>query len=216
MYSEVMNMLKNALVISVASVAVGAVVVLFGAASSNADSGGCPNEAAANGAAHANGKSAHGDAKQSERGCVAQAPEPTPEPTPTPPPALPPADLQVMGVFVNVPSTATAGVPFAFFSAGATVRNNGTASTVMADTAFTATIPADCVATPGVSVVVQDKWFPVNMNVFVSKSWSVTCAATGPHVFSMGVSAAIDSTQAFSDPNPANNNGTGGGSTQVN
>ena len=209
-------MMKNALVISVASVAVGAVVVLFGAASSDADSGGCPNEAAANGAAHASGKSAHGAAKQSERACVASVPEPTPEPTPTPPPALPPADLQAMVVFVNVPSTTTAGVQFAL-SANVNVRNNGTASTVMADTTFTPTIPADCVATPLGAVVVQDKWFPLNMNVFISsKFWSVTCAATGPHAFSIGVNVAIDSTQAFSDPNPANNNGTGGGSTQVN
>lgn len=209
-------MLKNALVISLASVAIAVGVVLFGAASSNADQGGCPNEAAANGAAHANPqKSAHGAAKQAEHGCIPPEVDPTPAPTPTPPPALPPADLQVMGVFVNVPSTTTAGVPFAVFSAGGTVRNNGTASTVMADTAFTPTIPADCVATPG-AFVVQDRWFPVNTNVFISRSWSVTCSAPGPHAFSMGVNVAIDSTQAFSDPNSANNNGVGGGSTQVN
>ena len=205
-------MLKNALVISVTSVAIAAGVALFGAASSNADQGGCPNAAAANGAAHANAKSAHGSGQQSERSCV--VPPPVPEPTPTPPPALPPADLQVMGVFVNVPSTTTAGVQFAL-SAGVTVRNNGTASTVMADTTFTPTIPGDCLATPG-AFVVQDRWFPVNTNVFISRSWSVTCANPGPHAFSMGVNVAIDSTQAFSDPNPANNNGAGGGSTQVN
>jgi hypothetical protein len=207
-------MLKNALVISVASVAIAAVVVLFGAASSNADQGGCANAAAANGAAHANSKSAHGDAKQSERVCVPPTPAPTPEPTPTPPPALPPADLQVMAVFVNMPSTATAGAQFQL-SASVNVRNNGTASTVMADTAFTPAVPADCAATPG-AVVVQDRWFPLNTSVFISRFWFVTCTAPGPHTFSMGLNVAIDPTQAFSDPNPANNNGSGGGSTQVN
>ena len=42
---------------------------LAGAAPSSADKGGCPNANSANGAAHANPKSAHGPEKQAERGC---------------------------------------------------------------------------------------------------------------------------------------------------
>ncbi len=209
-------MWKNALVIFVASLVLAAAVALLTGATSDADHGGCPNVAsAANAAAHASDQSAHGEAKQVERGCFVPAPTPEPTPDPTPEPApISPADVQVVSVFVNAPTSSTAAVQFQI-SASVNLRNNGTASTVMVDTTFTPTLPPDCFATFG-AVTVEDKWLPVNVNVSLSRSWFVTCAQAGMHVFTMDVTTAIDLTQPLSDPNPANNSGSGNDSTQVN
>lgn len=64
--------------------AVGLTLGLAGVGPAAADKGGCPNDAADNGASHSNAKSAHGSEKQAARGCSAVEPVPDPTPTPTP------------------------------------------------------------------------------------------------------------------------------------
>lgn len=64
------------------------VILLVSPPETFADKGGCPNAASANGAAHANERSAHGPAKQAARGCgqhgtPTEGPEETPSPVPT-------------------------------------------------------------------------------------------------------------------------------------
>jgi hypothetical protein len=85
--------------------AVGLTLGLAGAGPAAADKGGCPNEAASNGAWHANAKSAHDPEERDARGCSLidpaseptqiptpdLTPAPTPDPTPTPTPDLTPA-----------------------------------------------------------------------------------------------------------------------------
>jgi hypothetical protein len=58
-------------------------------------------------------------------------------------------------------------------------------------------------------MTVQNTTLIANMNVFVSRSWTVTCAAPGIYAFSVNVSVAIDAAQAYVDPNPGNNIGLG-------
>ena len=52
-----------------AALLLGSAVPLVGVGDVHADRGGCPNVAAANGAAHANDNSAHGTDKQDDRDC---------------------------------------------------------------------------------------------------------------------------------------------------
>lgn len=99
---------------------------------------------------------------------------------------------------------------------GATLRNGGPAQAILADLTFNFTAPGDCTVTPGAMVVVQDTNLPLNVNTFVSRSWTATCSLAGPHVFDVTASAAPDPVQGGTDPNPADNSASGSGTTQVN
>ncbi len=75
------------------TLAVLAASVIFVVAPAIADKGGCPNAAAANGAAHANSNSAFGREKQAARGCTNEA-SPTSTPAPTPTAVVTPANTE--------------------------------------------------------------------------------------------------------------------------
>ncbi|HEY8767348.1 MAG TPA: hypothetical protein VIP09_08815 [Dehalococcoidia bacterium] len=75
------------------TLAVLAASVIFVVAPAIADKGGCPNAAAANGAAHGNSNSAFGREKQAARGCTNEA-SPTSTPAPTPAAVVTPANTE--------------------------------------------------------------------------------------------------------------------------
>jgi len=145
---------------------------------------------------------------------VTAPPTPTPAASPTPSPA-PGADVKVQGVTVTVPQTATVGVAF-LLTAGVSVHNNGPDGDVNVDTTFNLALPGDCAVTTGTTGVALNRSAPMSVPVFVSRAWNVTCAQAGPHQFTVDASVAIGAGQALSDPNPANNGGTGSGTTTVN
>ena len=120
-----------------------------------------------------------------------------------------------MGFSVIAPANGTRGVGFQV-RAGLTLRNTGPAQAILSDLTFNFTAPSDCTVTPGALVVVQDTNLPLNINTFVSRSWTVTCAQAGPHVFNATGSAMPDPGQNASDPNMTNNSANSSGTTQVN
>lgn len=143
------------------------------------------------------------------------SPEPTPTPAPTvaPTPAPQPADVQVVDASMISPGgTAPLGVQFVL-TAGATILNNGPSTPAIVDTTFTPVLPASCSATT--VKIVQDTTLPLGTNVFVSRSWTVTCSQAGTHTFTVNVSVAIDAAQPYVDPNPANNVGSASSATEV-
>ena len=80
---------RSIVLISASALLIAAVLAIGGIATATAGEGGCPSESSANGAAHANSRSAHGYQKRAARGCDDPPPAPssatpTPEPTPTP------------------------------------------------------------------------------------------------------------------------------------
>jgi hypothetical protein len=137
-------------------------------------------------------------------------PAPTDSPTPTPPP---PADVQVVDASVISPAGASIGIQFVL-TAGATIFNNGPSTPVIVDTTFTPVLPASCTSTTGVKTV-QNTTLPIGTNLFVSRSWTVTCSVAGPQTFTVDVSVAIDAAQPYVDPNPANNVGSASSVTEV-
>jgi len=137
-------------------------------------------------------------------------PAPTDAPTPTPAPG---ADVQVVDASVISPANAGAGIQFVL-TAGSTILNNGPVTPVIVHTTFTPILPASCSATTGVRTV-QDTVLPVATNVFVSRSWLVTCDP-GSQTFTVDVSVAIDAAQPYVDPNPANNAGSASSITEIN
>jgi hypothetical protein len=119
-----------------------------------------------------------------------------------------------MDVFVNAPSNAGAGVQFVLTS-GANIRNTGPVTPAIADTTFSPALPPGCNATTGATTV-QNTNLPANVNVFVSRSWMVTCSDPGFYTFAVNGTIAIDSSQAIADPNLFNNHGSGSATTSVN
>src|SRR3990172_3988166 len=183
-----------------AALLIATALALAGAGASLADKGGCPNETSGNGGGHANDNSAHGPKKQDDRDChpgpsgsqstpteaaipvadptPAPTTEPTASPTPTPIPTPPPgADVQTVEVIVNSPAGAGTGVQFVL-TGGANIRNNGPVTPAIVDTTLSPALPPGCAATTGV-MTVQNTTLPANINVFVSRSWMVTCAEGG-------------------------------------
>jgi hypothetical protein len=53
-------------------------------------------------------------------------------------------------------------------------------------------------------------------NVFIGRSWTVTCTLPGPHTFGLTVTAVPDPIQGYADSNMANNSASASGSTAVN
>jgi hypothetical protein len=113
------------------------------------------------------------------------------------------------------PATGTAGVGFTV-SGNVTVRNLGPSAPVLADITFSFAAPADCTISPASPNIVQNRSLPLNSNVFIGRTWTVTCMQPGPHMFGLTVSAAIDSLQPNHDPDLTNNSMSVPGSTQVN
>jgi hypothetical protein len=140
----------------------------------------------------------------------AATPTPTDTSSPTPPPG---ADVEVVSVTVNVPVGVTAGVPF-MLSSDVSVRNNGPVTPTIVDTTFTPVLPAGCTATTGVFTV-QNTTLIGNLITAISRAWTVTCTVPGTPTFTMNANSAIDPLQPVSDPNPANNGGSGSSSTVV-
>ncbi len=142
------------------------------------------------------------------------APSPTPPPTPSPTPATG-ADIEVLSVTVTAPQTATAGV--AFLATGMVgLHNNGPDGPVNVDTTLTIHLPANCTITNGATVLVPNRSAPVGVGISVSRAWNVTCTQAGAHQFTIDASVVISPGQLFTDPNTANNSGSGSASTQVN
>ena len=96
------------------------------------------------------------------------------------------------------------------------LHNNGPDGPVSVDTTLTLNLPPDCTITNGTTAVVPNRSAPASVAVSVSRAWNVTCLQTGAHQFTLDTSVVISPGQAFSDPNPSNNSGSGSGSTQVN
>jgi len=194
----------------VSALTLAAAVVFTDTPAATAGKGGCPNDAATEGAAHANVKSAHGSAKQTERGC--QVAEPTPEPTPTPAPTSG-ADVRVADVTVSAPDSAPSGEEFAV-RVMAGLRNDGPEGKVLVDTTFTFVSPPDCSVSPAIPVTVPDKWLE-DSRVSIARSWLVSCTEAGPHTFTADVTVALDPTELVADPDPTNNSASGNDTTEI-
>ena len=114
------------------------------------------------------------------------------------------------------PANATRNVPFTV-PGNVTLRNRGPAGPVLADITFALTGPSDCSISPPPPDIVQNRSLPALTNVFIGRTWTVTCSLPGPHAFGLGVTAVPDPVQAFFDPDTSDNTMQGpGGSTQVN
>ena len=208
--------------------------------SATAGNTGCPSGHAATGAAHADPRSAHGDEKQAARDCYVASPSPvpsatptpsptptaTPSPTPTPTATSTPtptstptstpsdgADVIVEGVSVSAENTALPGDSFEV-SVRASLRNLGPANAVLVDTTFTFSAPG-CSAVPSAPFVAQDTNLPENVGVSIGRIWLVTCTEAGNYTFTADVNVVIDASQAISDPDTSNNDGSGSDSTIV-
>jgi hypothetical protein len=95
------------------------------------------------------------------------------------------------------------------------LRNLGPANAVLVDTTFTFSAPAGCSAVPAATVTVQDTNLPEAIGVSIGRSWLVTCTEAGTPTFTADVSVAIDASQAITDSDTTNNDGSGGDSTIV-
>lgn len=131
----------------------------------------------------------------------------TPGPQPTPPPANQ-ADLIVVSVNPAQGSSATAGQSFQI-SATALLRNLGGATSALVDTTFALVAPGDCLFLPAAPATVQNKNLPLGTDVSITRTWTVTCSASGDRSFAVNVSVSLDPAQALTDPNPANNANSG-------
>jgi len=142
---------------------------------------------------------------------------PTPTPSPTPTPTLTPADgadVIVEGVTVGAPDTALPGESFEVH-VRASLRNLGPANAVLVDTTFSFSAPAGCSAVPSAPFIAQDTNLPENVGVSIGRIWLVTCTEAGTYTFTTDVSVAIDASQAITDPDTSNNDGSGNDSTSV-
>jgi hypothetical protein len=116
-------------------------------------------------------------------------------------------------VIVNAPAGVGTGVQFTV-TGGANLRNNGPVTPAIVDTTFSLALPPGCSATTGV-LTVQNTSLALSMNVFVSRSWTVSCSEPGIYLFTVNVDVAIDPGQPYVDPNPGNNTGFGSDTTNV-
>jgi hypothetical protein len=105
------------------------------------------------------------------------------------------------------------GVPF-FLVGGTDLRNLGPLTNVMGDVTMTASLPADCIADTPASMLIPGTTLPINMNIFVSGGWTVTCFQAGSHTFGITASVAPSSPTVV-DTNPANNSASGSLSCDV-
>ena len=203
--------MRNVLAPVLASVAVvTALLALAGPAPTEADRGGCPHPHPTASRPHPTPQS------QPAEGCHGRQPAPTPSPTPAPPPTpAPGADVKVIGMTVTAPATAIRGGAF-LVTGNADLHNNGPDGPVNVDVTFTIQLPADCTASSATTVVVPNRTLSMSVPVAVGRSWNVTCLLSGDHQFIIDASAAITLGQTLTDPNPANNSGSGSASTPVN
>ena len=148
------------------------------------------------------------------------SPTPTPTATSTPTPTSTPtstpsdgADVIVEGVSVSAENTALPGDSFEV-SVRASLRNLGPANAVLVDTTFTFSAPG-CSAVPSAPFIAQDTNLPENVGVSIGRIWLVTCTEAGNYTFTADVSVVIDASQAISDPDTSNNDGSGNDSTIV-
>ncbi len=123
--------------------------------------------------------------------------------------------MKVIGVTVTAPATATRGIAF-LVTGSAALHNNGPDGPVNGDVTFTIHLPADCMASSLTTVVVLNRTLSMSVPVSLARSWNVTCTLASDHQFVIDAAVAISAGQVFSDPNPANNSGSGSGSTQIN
>lgn len=200
---------KALAVLFAAAVVLGGAGALSIVSSVAAGKGGCPNQAAGYGAAHANASSAHGVDKQVARGCSGE--EPTPTPTPIP---ADEADVLVANVSVNAPDTAPVETQFPV-SVGVSLGNDGPADAVLVDITLSLGAPPECAVSPAAPVTVEDRSLPRKVGVFLGVGWLVTCSQPGSFVFTADVTATIDPLETTSDPNPSNNGGSGDDTTHV-
>ena len=96
----------------------------------------------------------------------------------------------------------------------ASLRNLGPANAVLVDTTFTFSAPG-CSAVPSAPLTVQDTNLPENVGVSIGRIWLVSCAQAGTYTFTTDVSVVIDASQAITDPDTSNNEGSGNDSTIV-
>lgn len=147
-----------------------------------------------------------------------------PEPPATPVPAqgatarepdpIPMLGVTVVSVRVESPESATLGEAVDVF-ASAGLLNHGPAETVLSDTTFSLTAPADCSASPDAPVTHQDTPLPRNVHVSITRGWEVICTGAGDHVFTVDVTAAIDASEPVADPHLMDNANSGTRTTEV-
>ena len=112
------------------------------------------------------------------------------------------ADIELTGVSVTAPASASSGVPFDL-TVDASVRNNGPFGPVNVAVDFTVSTPPDCTRTPSGPFETATVSLAVGTTVPASKTWSVTCADTGAHEF-RGTGQALIGPD-FTDVNSGNN-----------
>jgi len=112
------------------------------------------------------------------------------------------ADIELTGVSVAAPASASSGVPFGL-TVDASVRNNGPSGPVNVSLDFTVSTPSDCTRTPSGPFETATVSLAVGTTVAASKTWSVTCADTGAHEF-RGTGQALVGPD-FTDANSGNN-----------
>jgi hypothetical protein len=125
------------------------------------------------------------------------------------------ADIRVLSVGFAPPAAGTVGVGFRV-NGNVTLRNTGPFAPVLSDVTFSLTTPPDCTVSPVMPDIVQNRSLPLNSNVFIGRSWTVTCTQAGVHSLGLTVSAAIDALQPNHDPDLSNNVMPAAGSVTVN
>jgi hypothetical protein len=123
--------------------------------------------------------------------------------------------VKVVSVALTAPATGLTGVQFPV-SAVVSLHNNGPVASVNVDTTFSLTLPAGCtVPNNNLVVTIANKSLPASTSVQIMRSWFVVCSGAGDHMFNVDGSVAVTPGQSVSDPNPANNSGSGAAMTSV-
>ena len=115
---------------------------------------------------------------------------------------------------MTAPDTAPLGVSFEV-GVRASLRNLGPANSVLVDTTITFSAPPGCSAVPSAPFTAEDTNLPENAGVSIGRIWLVTCTEAGTYTFTADVSVVIDASQAITDPDTSNNDGSGSDSTIV-
>ena len=115
---------------------------------------------------------------------------------------------------MTAPDTAPPDVSFEV-GVRASLRNLGPANSVLVDTTITFSAPPGCLAVPSAPFIAQDTNLPENVGVSIGRIWLVTCTEAGNYTFTADVNVVIDASQAITDPDTSNNDGSGSDSTIV-
>ncbi len=123
------------------------------------------------------------------------------------------ADLSVVGLTVDAPGSAITGTPFNI-TVSSGIHNAGPFSPANANATLNLTVPADCLRSPNSSQSDNGLSVSTATDTLVSKSWSVTCSATGSHSFTGNASVSLSELHV-SDNASEGNSASGNDNTTV-